>query len=283
MHEAEGEQRSRGQRNESLHNAIVANWRRLDDSLDFSVLRFIGVVGSASGRPRRHVCSNSGTAAASLRFAPWKNDLFGSDLTVPAAAGDPDAGGESRRQRVDSYGSGETMPPPTVRLRGRFSAGVDHGAHSRCAPAMPQLRWSAAIGSAGEPGRVRPVSSVITITKSSPQAFEAPSPPIRRRCPEWLVVDAISHCRTDQIRRRRDRKGQRRRARFATLRTGAAAGRPLIRAGLDRRRCCGSDWIERGKMPGAIAAQLGPAQCAQRKQSLKPPEGEMAQRPADAE
>jgi hypothetical protein len=37
------------------------------------------------------------------------------------------------------------------------------------------------IGSAGEPGRERPVSSVIPLTKSSPQAFESPSPPIRHR------------------------------------------------------------------------------------------------------
>ena len=88
--------------------------------------------------PRRASACNDGTAGASLRFAPRKNDLSGADLTLAAAAGAirtsvtiASITSRSVRQWRHRAAAG--------RLRGRFSTSADRDAHSRCAPAMPSL------------------------------------------------------------------------------------------------------------------------------------------------
>jgi len=124
-------------------------------------------------RPR--IRSNDGAAGASLRFAPWKNSLAGTVLTLAAAAG-------AIRTPVNNRVHNEPIRPAVAnRCRRSWIAGETVLPLSLITvltvarTSMPSLRRMH-IGSAGEPGRARPVSSVIRLTKSGPQAYGSPSP-----------------------------------------------------------------------------------------------------------
>jgi hypothetical protein len=160
------------------------------------------------------------------RFAPVRpveNGLSGVGCTLTAAAG---AIRTTVNHRVDNQ-----LRRPAVAnrcrhrsggLRARFPPVADHGAHSRCAPALPAGRSSAR--------RVR--GRPWTRATCEPRDHDARNrartrpPRRRRRCrhhrSRQLVIDTIPPCRADRAGRRRDRQRTRGRVRFPRGEPGAA-------------------------------------------------------------
>jgi hypothetical protein len=74
-------------------------------------------------------------------FAPRKNDLCGLDSRSLRRLGAIRAPVNNRvNNQPIRMPVAIVTPPQGGRLRGRFFTDADHGAHSRCAPAMPPLR-----------------------------------------------------------------------------------------------------------------------------------------------